>query len=328
MTALPHQLELDGDINRSRFVTLAYSRILQLEKSATDNRELIHARILGYLIIHGPSDDARKTVAKEVNSCAGDKTKLGNLGRFYVDHYIRGFKRYKGRTPTPSSHPSRSFDMAKDAVSSEMTEPPTSYQAAKRKALRRDNFRCVVTGAVDVASASRDPALRQTGLPLRTTQCAHIFPQSTNTNISGDGSSKRDYAASMWAVMTRFGYGDLPRKLNGNNVHSLENILTLEGGTIHEHFDTLQLWFERTGLSAPSTVQFTTPDPEEFPLPSPTYLHIHAAYAKVAKLSGAGDYIDNLSRDLEEIRVLSKDGSSAELLEHALLPLSSEIQVF
>ncbi|KAF9240960.1 hypothetical protein BU15DRAFT_87516 [Melanogaster broomeanus] len=348
MTALPRQHELDLHINHLPLVDRAYSMILQFEQSAKSDKELVHARILGYLIIHGPSDDARETVAREVDSCHGDETKLGNLGQFYVEHYIRGFKKYKGRTPTPSSHPSRhSFDILKDAVSSEITEPATQHRVAKRKALRRDNFRCVITGAVDDASAERDPELRQTALLLgvTVTHCAHIFPESTNMNISGDGNNKvqRDYAASMWAVMTRFGYGDLPQKLNGSNIHSLENILTLDGN-MHEYFDTLKLWFEPTDIpdkynicwsedwrrqvSGALSVQFTTPDPEELPLPSPTYLHIHAACAKVAKLSGAGDYIDKLSRDLEEIRVLSKDGSSAELLKHVLLPLSSEIRVF
>lgn len=76
-----------------------------------------------------------------------------------------------------------------------------------------------------------------------------------------------------------------------------------------------------------STVTFTSPDPEKLPLPSPEYLAIHAACAKVANLSGAGEYIDNVVRDLEDTSVLSKDGSSAELLEFALLPWS-RIQVF
>ncbi|KAK0186566.1 hypothetical protein F5146DRAFT_135716 [Armillaria mellea] len=34
------------------------------------------------------------------------------------------------------------------------------------------------------------------------------------------------------------------------------------------------------------TVTFTTPDPEALPLPSPTYLAIHAACCRVAHLSG------------------------------------------
>jgi hypothetical protein len=71
--------------------------------------------------------------------------------------------------------------------------------------------------------------------------------------------------------------------------------------------------------NAKTTVTFVSRS--ELPLPSPDYLHIHATCAKVANLSGAGDYIDKVLRDLEDIQVLSEDGAFAELLEHALLPL-------
>ena len=77
-----------------------------------------------------------------------------------------------------------------------------------------------------------------------------------------------------------------------------------------------------------TTVTFTTSDPEKLPLPSPAYLAIHAACARVAHLSGAGEHIDRVLRELEHTKVLSKDGASAEALEHALLPLSQQIQVF
>ena len=77
-----------------------------------------------------------------------------------------------------------------------------------------------------------------------------------------------------------------------------------------------------------TTVTFTTRDPEKLPLPSPEYLKIHAAYAKVAHLSGAGEHIDKVLRELEHTKVLSNDGTSAEALEHVLLPLSRQIRVF
>ena len=49
----------------------------------------------------------------------------------------------------------------------------------------------------------------------------------------------------MWAVMDRFGYRQIPFDLNGNNIHCLENVLTLDIG-IHSLFDELKLWFEPT----------------------------------------------------------------------------------
>ena len=47
----------------------------------------------------------------------------------------------------------------------------------------------------------------------------------------------------MWAVVDRFDYRQIPFHLNDNNIHRLENILTLDIG-IHSLFDELKLWFE------------------------------------------------------------------------------------
>jgi hypothetical protein len=163
------------------------------------------------------------------------------------------------------------------------------------------------------------------------------------------------------AVLERFGYKSLPSELDGEKIHCLQNIMTLDP-RIHDFFDTLRLWFEpipvvsdlkvdlqsvshinqilqgtantynvrwrnnwRGIRSAMTTVTFASQ--EGLPPPSPDYLRIHASCAKVANLSGAGDYIDKILSDLENIQVLSRDGVSAELLEHALLPLSQDTQV-
>ena len=58
-----------------------------------------------------------------------------------------------------------------------------------------------------------------------------------------------------------------------------------------------------------------------------SYPQIHAACAKVAHLSGAAEYINvekMLARldELEDLRVLSKDGTSVQAPEYALLPWS------
>ena len=75
-------------------------------------------------------------------------------------------------------------------------------------------------------------------------------------------------------------------------------------------------------------VTFKTSNPVKLPLPSPIYLKIHAACARVANLSGAGEYIDSILRDLEYAEVLCDDGSSAELLEHALLTAGQRVPVY
>ena len=57
------------------------------------------------------------------------------------------------------------------------------------------------------------------------------------------------------------------------------------------------------------------------PLPNPAYMRIHAC-CKIAHLSGAGEYMDRLSEDLEDTQVLSEEGSSAHVLSFALQPFS------
>ena len=45
---------------------------------------------------------------------------------------------------------------------------------------------------------------------------------------------------------------------------------------------------------------FTTPDPVKLPLPSPSYLELHAACCKVANLSGADEYVETILREMED----------------------------
>jgi len=68
-------------------------------------------------------------------------------------------------------------------------------------------------------------------------------------------------------------------------------------------------------------VTFTTPDAERLPLPSPRYLEIHAACAKIAHLSGAAEYIERVLEYVEEISVLADHGSSPRFC-HTLCKLS------
>ncbi|KAK0435688.1 uncharacterized protein EV420DRAFT_1592662 [Desarmillaria tabescens] len=315
----------------------AYNICLEFEKSApAGSVALMHARILGYLIIHSPSPSARHEVVKVIHSCAQDHAKLSQLGQTFLNYFIRPFKKFKGRTPAPSDHPSRpSFDVLKRDLRSKIREAPKSHTEAKDLALVRDGFRCVVTGSydhntVEETSASTDE-IGEAGTVY--TRCAHIVPESTYFNVSDQGPSntKLDYAASVLAVLKRFGY-DI-EQTNGTKVHSLYNVMTMEGN-VHDWFDRLEIWFEKTKTPncyklqnlypkyrrrLPAEVTFTTPDQENLPVPSETLLSLHAACAKVAHLSGAAEYIDKLDRDVEDLSVLAYNGSSGEVLRNALL---------
>ncbi|KAF8810920.1 hypothetical protein BYT27DRAFT_7185242 [Phlegmacium glaucopus] len=350
MTDLP-PLPNTGALTVSATMHGSYKIILSLENSVRsdpDTKKLIYARILGYLLLHRPSAQARLAVALEIVSCNGETALLAN-GKIYYDLYLRAFKMAKGPILTPSQHISRpSFDTRKSMVMEMLVEAPQNHREAKRNGLIRDQFCCLVSGDYDMASVEKNLELQYivdaSQHLLAETNCAHIFSESTNSSISGDnaGGSKHQYAASVWAVMDRFGYPNIVRELNGANIHRLQNVLTLSV-EVHGKFDALKLWFEPTNKTNTYTVQtphtrylrpsykptvtFTTPDEDKLPVPSSEYLAIHAACAKVAHLSGAGEHIDKILREMEDTKVLSKDGASAEILEHALLPLSQAVYV-
>lgn len=95
--------ELPPRYHNSPSIFGAYPQILKLEKSeqATYNRNpsneqskkrLVYIRLLGYIILEGPSDEARVTVALEVNACSGDEEKMLDIGQLYFNHFIRACK--------------------------------------------------------------------------------------------------------------------------------------------------------------------------------------------------------------------------------------------
>jgi len=166
------------------------------------------------------------------------------------------------------------------------------------------------------------------GAPTTSTECVHIFPQSIPM-VSGidDKDAKHEYAASIWTIMTYFGFEDLPEKLVGNGVHTLENVMTLDA-SFRTLFEVLEIWFEaiddqdntyairarrgevmpRSGRDNPITLKSQHPD---LPLPNRTFLAIHAACCRIADLSGATEYIRKTLDDMEDIGVLAKGGGSS-----------------
>ncbi|KIL65195.1 hypothetical protein M378DRAFT_24205 [Amanita muscaria Koide BX008] len=325
----------------------AYNMLLRLEKTILADiddsaakksrreeaeRSLMYCRIVGHFFHHVPTDTGLSHLVREVSSTAGDKQQLLDLGKLYYNHALRVFRTAKARTPAQSSHRSRrSFGNVEDLVATKLEEASHSHQTAKIKALVRDGFKCVVSGAYDVTSALKCAELMQKVQGnLAGTVCVHIFPESTNVGVS-EGSSK--------TVLSRFsGRENLSDELNGDRIHRLENVMTLELN-IHFFFDNFDLWLEPkypAGVENeyenaydvkaipillhqyPPDVKFTTTDPINFPLPSRDYLAVHAACANVAHLSGAAEYLDSMFKDMERMLVLSEDGSSAAVLEHAI----------
>jgi len=299
------------------------------------------ARCLGYLMLELPGSEARGFVANEVVACEANFDKMATLSQLYIDHLIRLFRKNKGHTPTPTEHPSRpSFDYHSTYFSEAVNPAPKDHQTAKRSALRRDKYRCVVTGFVDKASilGMNDTAkqvynLNSNNPPMKIiTNFCHIFPPSTNWGFDQNDplERKRKYSGNVWAIVNSFRTIDILAELDGSKIHGLQNGLTMSA-ELHDSFDNLRLWFEHIenntyrlhvldndlaimALFPPNPIiTFTSTNPG-LPLPNPEYLKLHAAVCRVAHMCGAADYLDREDRDFDRMAVLARDGSSVNVL--------------
>ncbi|KAH9968280.1 hypothetical protein BC827DRAFT_1352797 [Russula dissimulans] len=193
----------------------------------------------------------------------------------------------------------------------------------------RDNRRCVVTGIFDMNAPTISRRNSTSHKKADNSQSARILFQIMR-NSRAD--VQLDYSASvLLAVLHRFNR-DI-RSFNGEKVHFLINVITLEKG-IHDTFDSDRLGFylEATVIfyrfkvhpQMCQFVTFSTTDAEHLPVPSRELLALHATCCKVAHFSGAAEYIDRTYLDEEETGVLASDGTSSDMLTYALLALSND----
>lgn len=89
MAQLPTDLHIRISLSASDIseVKKAYSSILELEQTSPNAENLIHARILGYLIREGPTKEAVMYVTSEVRSCDGPRS-CYDLGQSYMNRFI------------------------------------------------------------------------------------------------------------------------------------------------------------------------------------------------------------------------------------------------
>ncbi|KAF5335487.1 hypothetical protein D9611_012136 [Ephemerocybe angulata] len=178
-------------------------------------------------------------------------------------------------------------------------------------AKRRDDRHCQLTGGPDIHSLVKYKWIEEKWLreeqdrnPVSVQGC-HILHQITAPE-DGD-----DYSKSTWALIERLGFRRILDELRGTGVHRLENMMTMSPFA-NRFFNSLNIWlspvddepnayyikhdieyYEVLDLKLQEKVVFRTKKPDEWHLPSPKYLEIHAACARVAHFSGAGDYIND-----------------------------------
>ncbi|KAG6328443.1 hypothetical protein ID866_10645 [Astraeus odoratus] len=252
---------------------------------------------------------------------AVDDTKLMEVAEVYLHGFIRAFKWRRGPTPALSKHPSSpSFEDARAYSMELMQEGKLDHRKARDAALHRDNYCCMITGKLNIPQGGSTYI-----------EAAHIIPEATNTKLKI--TIQGFHSASVWAVLSMFTDLDIIVDLAGNKIHHLENIITMNQHC-HHLFDDLYLWLKPTegpphtycvhlareewrkdeGIPKFITLTMTT----DLPLLNGAYFALHALCCEVAWMLGAGEYIMDIERRMEDERILENDGSNADLLASAL----------
>ncbi|KAJ7221793.1 hypothetical protein B0H12DRAFT_1151687 [Mycena haematopus] len=351
-----------------------YTLILNAEEAALKkapktpgpkyNDNLVGARVLGFLLLdfwrhqsHSFGLIPYKRLLAEISSCLGlgtDKkvhAAIYELGLFYRNHLLRVFRSDGGPVPSVSQDPSRpSMELVRERFIEDIKTPSTKPDARKY-ALLRDGYRCVLTGAYDLESCDNYPELGaradSEGAIQTTLQCAHIFSESAQ---EGD----KDSFPSALAILKMFGLTDSAESLVGGNVNKPFNTFIM-AGHLHYLFDHLKFWLEEVPGMA-NTYDVCARDPKFFnrvmgaprrrvtfavdpdveaackaknkpvpALPSPSLLSIRAACSRVAHMAGAAEQVDQILRDLEQTPVMAEDGTTADLLTSRLLQPSRTV---
>ncbi|KLJ09675.1 hypothetical protein EMPG_14904 [Blastomyces silverae] len=239
-----------------------------------------------------------------------------------LDDFFLPLKASGQQTPQPSPAHLSAIQRAQRGTH-EFTGTPDRISVLRGSCLIRDRHRCVISRRFDQREAiirvaeHHDNAQDDEGNPLRGQlyshlEVAHILPHSlTQTN-----------AALMILNMVDC---DVSHLIDGINIDRPFNAISLTHD-LHIDFGSFTVFFEAVpgqehtyqintfippGIlqDVPVTRPLYLTNDKSIEPPSPQLLAIHRAIAYTLHLSGAGEYIDNILRDMEEIGVQA-DGST------------------
>ncbi|CEL52176.1 hypothetical protein RSOLAG1IB_00715 [Rhizoctonia solani AG-1 IB] len=200
---------------------------------------------------------------------------------------------------------------------------PSARSEIKQIALSRDNYRCVVSKAVELSYFYTPETVEwNPGDVWLPTYASHIIPLAKTTK------------SSSWQALEQFA-GFRLEELYGEHISTISNIITLTYD-IHVAFCRFLVWFEldkknpkpnvyrfrkqRHTLPGPpdgTIVRLSTTDPD-LPVPQLKYILLHSALAKVLRDSDMGRWVDGMLREIERMENLASDGSNADVLASGL----------
>jgi hypothetical protein len=257
---------------------------------------------------------------------------LEKFAEYIVDNFLLPLRASSVKTPQPTP----------TSLSSLQSSTPTGTRqrisVLRQSCLVRDRHRCVISSKFDRASARKRFAENgescedddgkllkdQPSDQFQYLEVAHILPHCLTTVASGD-TDLSDSKKNVLRILDMFDPG-IGHLIDGPKIDSPSNALTLTLD-YHRLFGEFQIYFQRTGIPHQYRIDSTEQSPflrdPLFPVtrsltlsphrtidpPSARLLDVHRAIAHIMKLSGAGEYIDKVLRDMEELDV-REDGST------------------
>ncbi|OAL75678.1 hypothetical protein A7D00_1278 [Trichophyton violaceum] len=254
------------------------------------------------------------------------------FAEYIVENFLLPLRASSVKTPqpTPSSLPS--------IQPSTPTGTKQRVSILRQNCLVRDHHRCVVSRKFDANEASRrwkqdgDDCKDDDGNLLKDQreedfeylEVAHILPHCL-TAVASQNTELSDSKKNALRILDMFDPGII-HLIDGPKIDSPLNALTLTHGH-HRAFGEFKLYFEPTSAQYQYRIDSMERTPflrkSLFPVtrtlllspsrtidpPSARLLGVHRAIAKIMNLSGAGEYIEKVLRDLEEINVRA-DGTT------------------
>ncbi|KAE8156608.1 hypothetical protein BDV40DRAFT_293396 [Aspergillus tamarii] len=205
---------------------------------------------------------------------------------------------------TDSPHPNRQNNV--EVIAGILDLPNTRDQDFHTLCLRRDSYKCVVTGEMDTKywESLGSPE----GTNFAPTEGAHIIPFAY---ASWENSTSPSFdRARAWEVLYRCFPGVRRAGLSVDNINDLSNGLTLRR-SVHDEFGAFNIALKPTNVTnkyevkyfrryppsdrrlLPETIELTKAnDARELALPSRTLLDCHYRLAEVLNASGLGEIIE------------------------------------
>ncbi|KAL7627193.1 hypothetical protein AAE478_003969 [Parahypoxylon ruwenzoriense] len=297
--------------------TSEVSSILEDSNYWYESRSAVLKILEDHYVPNGPEDDTPKVLRtfvmklpkggqlalmSEIRLFKDDPAKLRQLRNFLVDAILKPMMAAGGKNPktpiTPALHSNE-----KDDIFSSTGTVEASFRKdqglLKADCLRREGYRCALTGWVDGKSRNKVPGSEG---EMVITQCAHILPFALR-NFDEQSAQETQNKATIWWALYRY-FPDLKDLIGPGSINQRQNALMMyialhaEFGNFNLAFEPLgnnryrACWLTYRGHGVPDVITLASNDPS-VPLPNPKYFWVHFRIAEILDASGIREKIED-----------------------------------